>query len=269
MPTFDSDTPLTVLGVQGRLTHRTAKPDSKSGLWFKQRWVSQARPVPGEFYASDTTICVEMRFDDEFGNGHNTFAITAEIRRPGRRDIEAGGCLFGEIAAAFPELEPLIRWHLCSTDGPMHYLANTVYLASDRDHWGLRKGETRQRKTRDGRAMWELVAVNSLGVAISPTGLEYQGAETVPLFILEKHWTGETPPATPKLEWRPSVQVGKGKLRELDAARRCARWPDAPDSILTGDPATLRAALEARLPALLTEFRADMERAGFQWAPPA
>lgn len=225
-----------------------------------------------------------MNFDDDCGNGHNTFAITGEVKAPasvrrrGRggkletaHEWIAGGCLHEDIARVFPELAPLIAWHLTSSDGPLHYIANTVYHAGDRDHWGLRKGETRQRKTRDGAAMWELVAVNSLGVALSstPTGLEYRGAETVPLFILEKNWTGENPPVMPKLEWRPSVQIGEGKARDLDAARRCAVWPDALDEILTAEPAVLRAALEARHADLMARFRAAIESTGFLWQPPA
>ena len=78
----------------------------------------------------DGTPCkmtVQVRFDDECGNGHNTFAITADIRG---RFIDMGGCLHDEIREHFPELAHLIRWHLVSTDGPMHYIANTTYHAS-------------------------------------------------------------------------------------------------------------------------------------------
>lgn len=34
-----------------------------------------------------------------------------------------------DIAKHFPELAPLLRWHLCSTDSPMHYVANALYWA--------------------------------------------------------------------------------------------------------------------------------------------
>lgn len=72
-------------------------------------------------------MTVTTRFDDRCGNGHNTFSITADIRG---RGIDWGGCLHDEIREHFPELAHLIRWHLVSTDGPMHYIANTTYLAS-------------------------------------------------------------------------------------------------------------------------------------------
>src|SRR5688572_28642138 len=78
-------------------------------------------------------IKAEVRHDDECGNGHNSFSITAEIDcRDGNRWREdRGGCCHDEVAKHFPELAPLIKWHLVSTDGPMHYIANTIYWTDD------------------------------------------------------------------------------------------------------------------------------------------
>lgn len=90
-----------------------------------QKWISEARPISG--YGKGAMLRVEIRHDDSCGNGHNSFAITAEVFKPEARDIEAGGCLHDEIARVFPELAGLVKWHLCSTDEPMHYLANTLY----------------------------------------------------------------------------------------------------------------------------------------------
>ena len=79
-------------------------------------------------YGEPSFMNVEVRYDDECGNGHNSFAITADIRPVDhRRGGGAGGCLHDEVAKHFPELAPFIKWHLCSSDGPMHYIANTVY----------------------------------------------------------------------------------------------------------------------------------------------
>lgn len=80
-------------------------------------------------WGENANITAHVRFDDSCGNGHNSFAITGEIRLPGHRDIEAGGMIHEEIARVFPELQPFLKWHLTSTDGPMHYIANTVYWA--------------------------------------------------------------------------------------------------------------------------------------------
>lgn len=77
-----------------------------------------------------------VRYDDECGNGHNTFSITGEIfrlqiNRGGRSSLDSCGCLHDDIAKHFPELAPFLKWHLMSSDGPMHYVANTIYHASN------------------------------------------------------------------------------------------------------------------------------------------
>ena len=85
-------------------------------------------------------IVAEARFGDGCKNGHNTFAITADlydrtqrnggrhaVGTQGRRYLGSCGCLHDLVRAHFPELAPLIKWHLTSTDGPMHYIANTIY----------------------------------------------------------------------------------------------------------------------------------------------
>lgn len=258
----------TIAGVKGRLW---VIPGPTPELFSAQKWISESRPIAG--YGEGAVIRAEMRFDDQCRNGHNTYSITGEVRRPGARDCITCGCIHEDIAASFPELSPLIKWHLVSTDGPMHYIANTVYHAGDRDHNGLRKGEKKAIMARDGVAHWELMAVTSgphgQGVKISdtPTGREYIGADHVPLFILDKNHKGPTPPATPVLEWRQSYRTGEGKERELNHARSSAVWPSATDAELSVEPDELRAALTARHPLLMAEFRAAMDWAGFGWTP--
>lgn len=96
-------------------------------------------------------IIAEVRHDDECGNGHNSFAITAEIYGKhyyaGEPSITingkrfyccGGGCCHDEVKQAFPELAHLLRWHLSSTDQPMHYAANGLYWAG---HCGWRDGK--------------------------------------------------------------------------------------------------------------------------------
>jgi len=93
------------------------------------------KPIAG--YGAGAEITATVRFDDRCGNGHNTFSITADVTTPAsrrRRDIEAGGCMHDEIATAFPELVPLLPWHLVSTDGPMHYIENTLYWLGRRGY---------------------------------------------------------------------------------------------------------------------------------------
>ena len=202
-------------------------------------------------------ITVNIRFDDSCRNGHESFAITGDIDEKTARGTwreHSGGCIHEEIARHFPELARLIPWHLTSTDGPMHYLANTLYLAGDRDSNGLLKGEKRQIKNgRTGLPCWKLTAINEAG-------------EEVESWNLPKEYDGETPPESKfTMEWRPWCRTGEGKARELDAARRAANWPEATDEELSAPRADLEAALLKRAPALLEAFRADIEAAGLIW----
>lgn len=73
-------------------------------------------------------VVAEVRHDDGCGNGHNTFSITGEVYDRHSR-LDMCGCLHDTIAVNFPQLAPFIKWHLCSTDGPMHYIANALYWA--------------------------------------------------------------------------------------------------------------------------------------------
>jgi len=121
--------------IPGRMFTIHAPQEVRCALVHRnQTWKSEGRKVAG--YGTNGTMHVEIRFDDDCQNGHQTFAITADIytdesRR--RRDIAAGGCLHEDIERIFPELAPLIKWHLMSTDGPLHYVANTVYHANNKN----------------------------------------------------------------------------------------------------------------------------------------
>jgi hypothetical protein len=250
-------------------------------------------------------IQAEVRYDDECGNGHNTFAVTGTLygkeRQRGTKAIKrdggawwpsAAGCLHDEIGEAFPELRHLLKWHLTSSDGPMHYIQNTIFLAETADCWGKKKGEPRQwgrvvafdcspirwRGRNNGDfinwldgasgADFELIRIDhekepkmfgpkwTLGGAPDrwyqcPFDSEAEGLEF--LGAMRRGW---------KIERVPSVW-GTGKERELDAARCAACWPEATDEDLTAPG--LKERLEARLPALMAEFRQDIEAAGFVW----
>jgi hypothetical protein len=192
---------------------------------------------------------VTVRFDDECKNGHMSFSITAEVytnESLRRRDCAACGCMHEEIERVFPELAPLIKWHLTSTDGPLHYIANTVYHAGNRDCNGLTAGEVRQlRNGKTGLPCWVLTT--------TPADLpRYVDSETCP--------TGQ---AVTKYE--PWTRIGEGKERDLTAARNSAVWPDATDAQLTLPPAELTALLTARLPQLIADFKQAMLDAGFLW----
>jgi hypothetical protein len=87
-----------------------------------------------EFHADRIyRIRAEYGADEQFAARHNQaphFTITGETQeqRHGRWADDSGGCIHDQIATHFPELAPLIKWHLFSVGkGPMHYIANAIY----------------------------------------------------------------------------------------------------------------------------------------------
>lgn len=230
----------TILGVPGRLWTIKNPGARAAGCWDAQKWVSFARPIDG--YGRGATLSVEIRFDDECKNGRNTFAITAEVRRPGRRDVEACGCLHDEVAAIFPELAHLIQWHLCSNDGPMHYVADTCYHA-------LQHG-----------AKYAWVYYTGSG---DPLDIGGKTERLLGYVDADKARTAEGQPG-----YRVMWDGKTAKARNLSHARSSACWPEATDEQLTLPRAELEALLWARLPALLQRMRADIEAAGFVWQAP-
>jgi len=180
------------------------------------------------------TLTATVRYDDECRNGHNTFSITGVLLVDCR--WASGGCLHELIAEKLPELVSLIKWHLCSSDGPLGYVDDTMYLADDRDCWGLRKGEFQQfTDTKSGLPLWHVPAA--------------------------RHKASKKRPAA--VQWERWGRIGEGKDRDLDSARRAAIWLDATDDELTAPG--LEERLKARLPALMSEFRAVIESLGFQF----
>lgn len=202
-------------------------------------------------------IIATVRYDDRYGNGRNTFSITGGIAEYcGNRIREYScGCIHDDIKKHFPELAHLIKWHFMSSDGPVHYIPNTVYHASNRDYNGLLKGEKRQIKNgKSGLPVWNLVVVNKI------TGEEVSTYE-LPTFLDSAH----VPECDYSLEYRPAFTVGEGKERQFDAARVSAVWPEATDAELSVSPEQLTERLLARLPTLLKEFRKDIEALGFNF----
>lgn len=154
---------------------------------------SQKKQIVKHFKEDDKdyTLFIKLIYDDECGNKHNTFSITGSLYEGTHnfapisdRYLLACGCLHDEIAKYAPELEYLVKWHLVSTDGPLHYLANTLYHA---------------------------------------------------------------------------------KKRDFEAARNTAVWPEATDEQLSLPSEDLKKLLLERLPALMQDFKLDMEKLGFTY----
>lgn len=127
---------------------------------------SQAKtygPKPISGWGKGALIKAKVRYDDECGNGHNSFSITGEIYIPRRNDCEACGCLHEEIAKAFPELAPYIKWHLTGSDGPMHYIENTLYWAGKRGWCDGKAGSPPNLAHARSSAVWPDATLEQLG----------------------------------------------------------------------------------------------------------
>lgn len=85
------------------------------------------------YQGEQVNLTVNLRYDDECGNGHNTFSITGDLYRYGRPKTDGNMITCGRIHDIIAELAPqykhLIKWHLMSSDEPVHYVANTLYHA--------------------------------------------------------------------------------------------------------------------------------------------
>lgn len=206
---------------------------TKSVLTKNQNKTYGPRPVSG--YGHGAQITATVRYDDRCGNGHNTFSITADVVTPASKrmgDIEAGGCLHDEIAQVFPELAPFIKWHLCSSDGPMHYVANTVYHA-------LSHGP---------KMAWVEWADPERG--ISGHVVKYCTIEQAEALC-------QTPGYSMRIDEKTS------KVANLDYARSSAVWPGATDDELLAPDLAER--LQERLPAILVAFQEAVESLGFTY----
>ena len=257
--------------------------------------VPQIRQYRASFMNGEIRCAIKatVKYGDDCGNGHNTLSITGDIYEDGM--LGSCGCIHDEIDQYFPELREALPFHLCSTDGPMHYLSNTLFTAGDRDCWGLRKGEPKTRQTviqfgdnpishtfsshthdrfvaflKDCRNFdFEVISVQREdkrgdGYKFSPQftfggyNAEWHECpfETEVQALKFLHALNHCKPRF--IETVSSV--GDGKEPELEAARHIAIWPDATLTQLQD-----RSALEARLPALLDRFKAIVESFEFTY----
>jgi len=75
---------------------------------------------------------IKIRLNDECKNGHQDFAITADIYQKGKPQTDryfiAGGCCHDEIIKARPDLKIFVNLHLCDYEGiPMYAVENGYY----------------------------------------------------------------------------------------------------------------------------------------------
>lgn len=242
---------------------------------------------------------VTVRYDDECGNGHNSFAITGDIKLKDRRYADynrcvAAGCIHEEIEKYFPELKHLIKWHLCGSQEPMYYLENTLYHASDSESSKYKVGEPNQ---------WERVLtfkdsyithkfsknfINFLEINRGKvfeivevqhkkdSSYNYKPKYTFKGFKCQwyecpfdtKDVAEEYKKELARKKWEiKTIVTGyqKGKERDFEAARHSAIWKDATEEQLSLPREELKKLLLKRLPKLMKEFKKDIENLGFTY----
>lgn len=283
-----------ICGVKGTL--QVATPTV--GLHKTQKWTSEYRKI--KHHGTNPRMRVFIRYDDECGNGYQSFAITAEIvtnESLRQNDVDSCGCLHDEIEKFFPELAHLVKHHSKGEDRIAGYPGNALYLAGDKDCWGRRKGDpsltsdviyfgdstvpheisTSLKKVIEGNEGATFGYKPILGsvrtykedryptnYALTVNGkptTEHWGPAQFNSEDQAKDWTE----ALNNLPCRFGIYVierSSGKERELDAAREAAHWPEATDEDLMAE--NLKEVLEARLPGLLEEFKAEMDSIGLK-----
>ena len=198
-------------------------------------------------HGEECVLIATVRHDDRCKNGHNTFSITGDLydrpqRIPGEASVKNAkgktlwlgscGCIHEEIAEHIPELAPFIKWHLTSTDGPMHYVANTMYHAKAIPKEQGKYFAYFTEPVTKAKKLLEIVD-------------EKTKAELDALY-------GDN------MSYEPYYNR-MVKAADLEAARSSAVWPDAELEDFTEEK------LKARLPALMEEFKRDVESLGFTY----
>ena len=248
-------------------------------------------------------IKITIRYDDECGNKHNSFAITGTVYSSRNSTLDryfvTGSCIHDEIIEHFPEFAHLIKWHLCNSDAPMYYVANTTYHARDREYKGKEIGEAVAwneqlkfegypftfKEPRSGFFKY-LQSVNNwkyedlgfimrdveiLEVLHSKDPKTYSANYTFSNYPESNDWY-KAPFRTKNeaLEFLEALQTLKFEIVKiptkwneavepnLKAARSCAIWEDATLEQLQDEKLLMQ-----RLPALMQEFKKDIEALGF------
>lgn len=200
-----------------------------------------------------------VHWDDPLNNGYNSLRISAVIYRKARngRWVEhVGNVSMPEIVRWLPQLQPLQKWWMGDAVAPQGYF-DAVYCAGDRLLGGKKPGDPE---------LTDYYVRFSHGGSILESALctFVNGWPIIRKFPTKR----EANHAAKKCDGIVIAHVAKrynGKVRDLEAARRLAHWPDAKDRTLTQYPKRLRRRLEQRLPAVMAEFRKDIEALGLKW----
>lgn len=291
--------PHTLLGVPGTLTTIPGKT-----LWHLQEWESDRRELTAEqrreigFPAhlkayGQATICFDSL---EEKNTSSYFSLTGNFAASSKH--WTGGCCHDLIAMVFPELAHLEKWHLLHPEEQATSVANTLYLAGNRDCYGRLAGEPCDWdwhvkfggfpitvKVGEKFKEWLEQAVED-GTKLVVKAVPYIERGSGPKYDFSPYYSFEGH----DVEWHRCpfktlheaeafalafnagpvsfiavpTRFSAGKERELDKARQSARWPEATDEALSLPKDELRALLEARVPLLRAEFYAALAEMGLK-----
>ena len=130
----------------------------------------------------------------------------------------------------------------------MHYIANTLYHACEKDCHGLLKGEKQQILKGGKVPVWIKAVLNADGEYVE-TG---SGSNTIDSYT--------KPENDGDFHYIPWCRTGEGSEANLEYARSSACAPDA-----TLEQLQSKEWLEARLPTLLDDFKKVIEGLGFTY----
>jgi len=94
--------------------------------------LKQEKQIKATYKGEDYCLTISWSYHSANKNRH--FSMTYNSRNSSGYSAET-------ISTVFPEYAKYLKWHLVSSDGPMHYMGNSMYFAGNRDYDGLLKGE--------------------------------------------------------------------------------------------------------------------------------
>lgn len=245
-------------------------------------------------------VTASVRYDDNCGNTHNSFGITGTEYEKDKPQTEvfiiSCGCIHDKVTEAIPELLPYIKWHLCSSEGPMHYIANTLYYARDRTHKGVPIGNPVAWDTslkfkntsftfkEQCTGFWEYLENVHHFFMLKVVEISYIPEPSEDYVYTPNYTLTGFRPKHTKQQWYATPFNNKPEAEEflealqsseyefidtptayceavkpnLKAARNSAIWEDATLEQLQDEEQLI-----ARLPALMEEFKKAMENLGF------
>lgn len=224
-------------------------------------------------------LTVNISYNDYCKNGHNSFHITGYFRNYEDYTSQSGS-IHDTISEIIPELKKYLKWHGFTQDGPIHYVENITYYAEEEksgvpDSWSefLRfKGFPISFKYPDYLRDFIRKVDDFSELEILEIG--YNGKNNGSYKFGPKYTFKGMPEDWYKCEFdteyeirefkKACVEFGvefirnpvgwtEGKVPDIEAARKCAIWPDA-----TLEQLRNKDLLEERRGDLINEFTSDI-----------